>query len=92
MSRSYNNRKSEEVFVKIAGKSDKHDKQIANRKMRNENKKVSRNLKDNIDMDDYEYKSLREVSDTYNFASDGLAIRVKDKYLDRDNIQKYNRK
>lgn len=50
--------------------SNKKDKRIANRKFRRINKVFTK-----IDLKKLKYK-LREVSDTWNFASDGLASYV----------------
>lgn len=56
-------------IVGASGASDKYDKQIANRRLRT---RVRRELnKGNHDYDGYVFPSLREISDIWNFASDG---------------------
>jgi hypothetical protein len=55
--------------AKICGRSDKRDKRIANRKFR----RLTRDLLHVFDIDRLPV-SLKEVSDTYNFSSDGLAF------------------
>jgi hypothetical protein len=55
--------------AKICGRSDKRDKRIANRKFR----RLTRDLLHVLDIDRLPV-SLKEVSDTYNFPSDGLAF------------------
>lgn len=56
-------------YIKICGgDSDKKARTIANRKLRRLNK-----VKLHLDLTDGVYKVLREVSDTWNFPSDGLA-------------------
>lgn len=54
--------------IKYFGDSDKKSRTIANRKLRKINKQ---RLKQ--DPESGEFKLLREVSDTWDFASDGLA-------------------
>lgn len=50
--------------------SNKKDKRIANRKFRKANKRLLKRNPDNL------HNRLREVSEVYNFSSDGLAYYV----------------
>ena len=68
MSRSY----KKNPHIKYFGSSDKKSRTIANRKLRKINK-----LKLIQDPEGGDFKVLREVSDTWNFASDGLAYYTK---------------
>ena len=68
MSRSY----KKSPHLKYFGKSDKKSRTIANKKLRKINK-----LKLIQDPEGGDFKVLREVSDTWNFASDGLAYYTK---------------
>jgi len=68
MSRSY-----KKPYIKYGGPSDKKSKKVANKKLRRINK-----LKLIQDPDSGIFKLIREVSDTWNFASDGLAHYIKD--------------
>lgn len=68
MSRSY----KKSPHLKYSGKSDKRSRTVANKKLRRINK-----LKLIQDPEGGDYKILREVSDTWNFASDGLAYYTK---------------
>lgn len=59
------------TFVKICGVSDKKDKRLANRKFRRYSKiDIYDPENDNIVHD------LKEVSDVYDFNSDGLAVYI----------------
>ena len=60
--------KKKHHYIKYGGDSDKKYRTIANRKLRKINK-----LRLKKDPESGEFKILREVSDTWNFASDGLA-------------------
>lgn len=64
MSRSY----KKHPYIKYGGDSDKKYRTIANKKLRRVNK-----LKLIQDPEDENFKILREVSDTWEFPSDGLA-------------------
>lgn len=57
--------------IKRAGTSDKSSRTSANKKMRRQNKIILN--KKNICLEDIMFKTLREVSDTWGFKSDGLA-------------------
>ena len=60
------------VIIKICGRSDKKDKRIANRKFRRKSKTKL------IELDETKLpNNIREVSNTWNFRSDGLAYYVK---------------
>ena len=68
MSRSQRSRKEKDgVFINYLNGSNKQDKQIANKKFRRKSKLNIRDLDKDIPYD------LDEVSDTWNFRSDGLA-------------------
>ncbi len=69
MSRSY----KKHPHIKYSGKSDKKSRTVANKKLRRVNK-----LRLNRDPKTGDFKVLREVSDTWNFASDGLAYYTRD--------------
>jgi hypothetical protein len=68
MSRSY----KKHPYIKYGGDSDKKYRTIANKKLRRVNK-----LKLIQDPEDGNFKILREVSDTWEFPSDGLAYYTK---------------
>ena len=70
MSRSY----KKHPYIKYGGDSDKKYRTIANKKLRRVNK-----LKLIQDPEDGNFKILREVSDTWEFPSDGLAYYKKKK-------------
>lgn len=74
MSRSIRNRHNKVgVFIKYGGDSDKKDKIAANKKFRRRSKmdaKVSLLTRE----DHFRYITLRDVSDTWTFRSDGLAF------------------
>lgn len=64
MSRSY----KKHPHIKIAGNSDKKSRTVANKKLRRANKlRLKRDPETGI------FRTLREVSDTWDFPSDGLA-------------------
>lgn len=64
MSKSFKKR----PYIKYGGDSDKKSRTIANKKLRKINKQILKR-----DPESGEFKLLREVSDTWDFASDGLA-------------------
>lgn len=73
MSKSIRNRHNNSgVFIKNGGDSDKKDKRVANRKFR----RCTRIHLSQLD-DAKIPQSIRDVSDTWNFRSDGLAMYVK---------------
>lgn len=81
MSRSFRNRHTKNaVIIKIGGDSDKKDKRVANRKFR----RYSRIC---LYIEDFDKlpNSIRDVSDTWNFRSDGLAY-----YMDLNKRSKYS--
>ncbi len=59
--------KKKHPYIKYGGDSDKKSRTIANRKLRRANKLKL------IQDPDGTFKILREVSDTWEFSSDGLA-------------------
>ena len=59
-------------YIKIAGRSDKKSRTIANRKLRKANR-----IRLKRDPESGDFKILREVSDTWEFQSDGLAYYMK---------------
>lgn len=73
MSRSFKNRKDPNaVHITWCGKSNKKDKRIANRKFRRkENVETRQSMINQEDM--FNTKDLKDVSNTYDFSSDGLA-------------------
>lgn len=96
MSRSQRSRKEKDgVFVNYLNGSNKQDKQIANKKFRRKSKLNIRDLDKDIPYD------LDEVSDTWNFRSDGLAhySSFKDKFWNNvdkeeweESLKKHRRK
>ena len=60
------------VFIKFCGSSDKKDKRIANRKFRRKSRVKLKTLDESKLPTD-----IKEVSNTWNFSSDGLAYYVK---------------
>lgn len=84
MSRSY---KKHPSINCVCYSSNKKDKRIANRRLRRFNKQVIQSLSNGRTYleDETEYfKILREVSNTYNFASDGLSRIINEYALIRD--------
>lgn len=83
MSRSYRNKNIKDAVIhKMGGDSNKKDKRIANRKFRRLN---NMNAKKSVltEDDEFEAHNLKDVSNTYEFSSDGLAY-----YWD---LKKYNK-
>lgn len=74
MSKSFRNRHDKNgVNLKITGESNKKDKQIANRKFRRKESKESRDtLLQEEDM--FVTSDIKDVSNNYNFSSDGNPI------------------
>lgn len=58
--------------VAWVGGNNKQDRTIANRKMRKANRDILRKVYTSVSFDDLQFKKLREVSDTYDFTTDGL--------------------
>lgn len=73
MSRSIRNRHDKKgVYLKWCGKSDKKDKQVANRKFRRqEHIEEQATLLEGEDK--FETTDIKDVSNNYNFSSDGGA-------------------
>ena len=73
MSKSLRNRHEKYgVIIKFCGKSDKEDKRIANRKFRRKSR-VKLKMLDESKLP----MNIKEVSNTWNFSSDGLAYYVR---------------
>ena len=90
MGKSVKNRHDDNgTYVKYGGDSNKKDKKIANKKFR-------RLSKVNIENEDKLPIDLKEVSNVWSFASDGLAHYVPfnsdNKYVDEDILRKLKRK
>ena len=52
-------------------KSEKFDKIVSNRKLRQKEKKILKNINDLEDSEDIILPNIREISDIYNFQKDG---------------------
>lgn len=77
MSRSIRNRHNKYgVNLKISGNSDKKSKRIANRKFRRKETLEEKNTLINQE-DEFITKDIKEVSNTWDFSSDGLAYYMK---------------
>ena len=76
MSRSIRNRHSKNgVYLKIGGDSDKRDKRIANRRFRRQESREAHVTL--IQGEDYfTINNIKDVSNTWEFASDGLAYYI----------------
>lgn len=84
MSRSY---KKHPSINYVCYSSNKKDKRIANRRLRRFNKQVIQSLSNGrtyLEDETEHFKILREVSNTYNFASDGLSRIINEYALIRD--------
>lgn len=89
MSRSIVTRKNKKaVIMKFwGGDSDKKDKQTANRSFRRQNR-MDAKLSTLNEEDNFKHHSIKDVSDTWSFRSDGLS-----NYFDISNYDKeeYNK-
>jgi hypothetical protein len=75
------------------GDSDKKDKRVANRKFRRQSKMHAK-LSALFEDDKFKYYHIRDVSDTWNFCSDGLAhyFSINNSKYTKEEINKYRSK
>ena len=86
MSKSIRNRHIKNgVIIKIGGDSDKKDKTIANKKFRRASN-IDAHLSAINEEDMFRYNDLKDISNTYDFSSDGLAY-----YVDFNKCRRYSK-
>lgn len=93
MSRSIVTRKNKKaVIIKLwGGNSDKKDKQAANRSFRRQNR-MDAKLSTLNEEDDFKHHSIKDVSDTWSFRSDGLSNYLNIYDYDKEKYNKFKSK